>query len=274
MCAAMVLSSCDTYTGAGAYGGASLGSILGSAIGGISGGPRGSDVGTIVGMAGGAIVGAAVGSATEQAQQEKYRRYQEQREARYSRSYQQQNSSASQNYGDSGFDPTNSGDDRITIEPTTRSGDNDVYTTVEPRTVTPSQSVSVDQLSGVASGYSVNYNSQIEVRNASFVDANGDGVIHAGEVCKVTFEIMNRSDVALYDVQPTVIETTGNKHIHVSPGLYVESIAPHKGIRYTATVAADSRLKDGEIVLKATVAQGNNEITSQVKVFNVTTRRK
>lgn len=271
----MVLSGCDTATGVGAYGGASLGSILGSAIGGISGGPRGSDVGTIVGMAGGAIVGAAVGNASEQAQQEKYRRYQEERDARYSRNYQQR-SDVSQNYDESGFDPTNSGDDRITFEPSQggASTDNGVYTTVKPHTVTPSQSATVDQLAGIAPGYSFKYNSQIEVRNASFVDANGDGVICAGEVCKVTFEIMNRSDVALFDVQPTVIETTGNKHIHVSPGLYVESIAPHKGIRYTATVAADNSLKDGGIVLKVTVAQGNNEITSQVKEFNIATRRK
>ena len=39
--AAVVLSSCDTYTGSGAVTGGSLGSILGSAIGGIAGGaPR------------------------------------------------------------------------------------------------------------------------------------------------------------------------------------------------------------------------------------------
>ena len=50
--AVMLVSSCDTYTGAGAYAGSTLGSILGSAIGGISGGARGSDIGSIVGMAG------------------------------------------------------------------------------------------------------------------------------------------------------------------------------------------------------------------------------
>ena len=60
---ALLLSSCGTYTGSGAYVGGSFGSILGSAIGGIAGGPRGSDIGTIIGMAGGAAVGAAIGSA-------------------------------------------------------------------------------------------------------------------------------------------------------------------------------------------------------------------
>ena len=63
--AALVVSSCTSYTGAGAYMGTSLGSILGSAIGGIAGGPRGSDIGTIVGMAGGAVVGSAIGAAVD-----------------------------------------------------------------------------------------------------------------------------------------------------------------------------------------------------------------
>ena len=64
----VLLSSCDTYTGSGAYAGGSIGSILGSAIGGLSGGPRGSDMGTIIGMAGGAVVGAVIGSQADQAQ--------------------------------------------------------------------------------------------------------------------------------------------------------------------------------------------------------------
>ena len=49
-CSSLLLSSCDTYTGSGAYAGATFGSILGSAIGGLSGGPRGSDMGTIIGI--------------------------------------------------------------------------------------------------------------------------------------------------------------------------------------------------------------------------------
>ena len=63
---ALLLSSCGTYTGSGAYVGGSFGSILGSAIGGIAGGPRGSDIGTIIGMAGGAAVGAAIGNQADQ----------------------------------------------------------------------------------------------------------------------------------------------------------------------------------------------------------------
>ena len=70
--ALLLLSSCGTYTGMGAYTGGTFGSIIGSAIGGISGGRHGSDVGTLIGMAGGAMVGAAVGAAADKAQQRDY----------------------------------------------------------------------------------------------------------------------------------------------------------------------------------------------------------
>ena len=68
---ALLLSSCGTYTGSGAYVGSNVGAILGSAVGGITGGGRGADLGTIVGMAGGAVVGAAIGSAADQKVQER-----------------------------------------------------------------------------------------------------------------------------------------------------------------------------------------------------------
>ena len=79
LCSSLVMSSCDTYTGSGAYAGGSIGSILGSAIGGLSGGPRGSDMGTIIGMAGGAVVGAVIGSQADQAHADREAAYQQDR---------------------------------------------------------------------------------------------------------------------------------------------------------------------------------------------------
>lgn len=113
----MLLSSCSTYTGQGAYTGATLGSILGSAIGGISGGWHGSHVGEIVGMAGGAAVGAAIGSAADRKEAERYeayRRQRDQRDANRSSRY-----TDDENYSgadDSGFDANNRGDDRIEFD--------------------------------------------------------------------------------------------------------------------------------------------------------------
>ena len=232
---AMLLSSCST-TESGASNGAFFGSIIGSAIGGISGGHRGSDIGTLVGMAGGAVVGAAIGQASEKAEQRKYDEYMRRRT-------------------DSGFDPNNGGDDRIVME-----------------TEVPSNTVSLDELKNM-SGFNVNINESILLRHENFTDANGDGAISAGEECKVSFEIMNNSDSEIFNVTPTVIETTGNKHIHISPTVRVESIKPHMGVRYTATILADKRLKDGNAVIRVTVTQGQNDITSMAREFNITCKR-
>lgn len=266
---AIMLSSCSTAD-SGASNGAFFGSILGSAIGGISGGHRGSDIGTIVGMAGGAIAGAAIGSANEKKEQKKYEEYLRQRNERYSREYQKREISRMND--ESGFDPNNGGDDRIEMEPespataSVRNSSDEPYTTVEAKTVT------LDQLKAMTN-YNVNINERIQLRNVSFVDADGNGEIQPEEECKVSFEIMNNSDVEIFDVVPTVIEVSGNKHIHISPGIRVESIKPHQGVRYSATVKADKRLKDGNAVVRVAVAQGQNDITSQVKEFNITTRR-
>lgn len=228
----LLLSSCGTYTGQGAYIGGSFGSVLGSAIGGISGGWRGEHVGSIVGMAGGAVVGAAIGSAADQKAQERAAQYERQRnnDQQWDRQYDYQ-----QNDGY---------DDRIDFD------------APGPREK------------------SYHSNDAVVVRNARIVDADHDGVLRAGEECKVMFEIMNRSDKVLFDVQPTVYDVTGNKNIRISPDLHVESIAPKSGVRYTATILADKKLKDGQVVIRMAVKQGNREIASQVKELVVQTRRR
>ncbi len=123
-------------------------------------------------------------------------------------------------------------------------------------------------------GYRLHLNPAIEIRNARVIDANEDGVLTRGEACSVVFEIMNNSSQTLYNIQPTVVDVTGNKHVHISPNLRVESILPGRGVRYTATVLADGRLKDGEVSIRIAVAQNNREITSQIKEFTVPTRKK
>lgn len=249
VCGLMLLSSCSSYTATGAYTGAQFGTILGSAIGGISGGWRGSDIGSIVGMAGGAAVGAAIGSAVENAQKEKIEKYHKQIEQR-EYGYQQQGD-------DSGFDATNSGDDRINIDMEGPKGD---------RTFNPATN-SGDGDNTARSG-------RVEIRRAIFTDTDRDGILRAGEECKVSFEIMNRTRHTLYDVQPMVYDVSGNKHIHISPNLHVESIAPNSGVRYTATILADRKLKDGTAKIRVGATVGNKELSAQEKEFTIVTRRK
>lgn len=273
--AALVLSSCGSYTGTGAYTGASFGSILGSAIGGISDGPRGSDIGTIIGMVGGAVAGAAIGNAADNQRQQDLdqyrrdkaeraaRRQQQQQQQQYQQAPQQQNFSL-EGQQDSGFDSSNSGDDRIyDFNSSDYTGS---YSAQQPQTTLPGSS-SVEQIAS-----HLNYSPALEVVNARFVDDNQDNKISRGEMCKVIFEVMNRSQEVLYDVEPTVLEMTGNKHIYISPSMHVEKIEPGKGIRYTALVKADNRLKDGNVKIVVSVLQGGKTI-SKVSEFNIPTSR-
>lgn len=281
MSALLLLGSCDTYTGTGAYMGSTLGSIFGSAIGGIAGGPHSSDVGTIVGMVGGAVAGAAIGQATDQKQQAQreadiadMRARRAERQARRQGSYGNDNTYGhGNNYGydnqgdansGSGFDANNGGDDRIyDFKGSDYSGN---YSAKQPDVNMPMQS-SVDNLAE-----NLKYTPDIEIKNARFVDDNQDGKIERGELSKVIFEVYNRGTHTLYDVVPTVVEATGNRHIMISPNMHVESIQPGKGIRYTALVKADNRLKDGNAQFCVSVVQGNKKI-SKVCEFDIPTAR-
>lgn len=233
--ATLLLSSCSSNTGAGAYTGAQFGSILGSAIGGISGGPRGSDVGTIIGMAGGAMIGGAIGNAADQkARGEMDNDYP----------------------SNSGFDSTNSGDDRIDFDGSDATTGNYEY----------------KQPSSPADNVYTHSAPTVEIRNARFIDADDNDTISRGEMCKVVFEIYNNGLQPIYNVVPTVAEMTGNKHIYISQPVCVEKIEAYKGVRYTAMVKADNRLKDGTIKLCCSILQ-NGEAISKVTEFNVETRK-
>ena len=67
---------------------------------------------------------------------------------------------------------------------------------------------------------------------------------------------------------------TGNKHVHVSQNVMVESIMPGKGIRYTASIKADNRLRDGEAVIRIGIVQANKEIASQTREFTIKTSKR
>ena len=265
----LILSGCDTYAGSNAYLGSNIGAILGSAIGGINDGPRGSDVGTIIGMAGGAVVGAIIGNSADQRAHDEMVEHREAVKQR--RMEQQQNEMPESNYSSndtdnytSGFDATNSGDDRIYDFSSSDYTGN--YSAQTPKEQMP-QNSSVEDMA-----QSFTYTPSIEIRNARFVDDNEDGKIQRYEICKIIFEVINRGNQPLTDVVPTVIETNGNRHIFISPSMHIESIAPGKGIRYTAVIKADNRLKEGNARFCVSVIQGGKAI-SKVSEFNIPTIR-
>lgn len=260
LCSSLVMGSCDTYTGSGAYAGGSIGSILGSAIGGLSGGPRGSDMGTIIGMAGGAVVGAVIGSQADQAQADREAAYQQDRVERRSGS---DYSNAPVTDNPEIFDFNNGGDDRLyDFKGKDYTGD---YSAQQPTTSMPT--ATVEEL-----GARFSYSPTLEIVNARFVDDNEDNCLNRNETCKVIFEIVNRGHEPVYDVVPTVVETTGNKHIFISPSIHVEKISPGSGVRYTAMVKADRKLKDGMARFCVSVIHEGKSI-SKVNEFNIPTKR-
>lgn len=280
MGAALLVSSCTTGAGAGAYAGSSLGSVLGSAIGGIVGGPHGSDVGTIFGMAGGAVVGGALGDAAEKAQRRSAQQYDDDTYASgNSRSY--SNGGNSGNYIGDDFDPSqmvdnsNSGDDRIDFGAPSSSGANATMGNVPmanaPMSNAPSsQSVDasrVEQIYGNAKS-----DGKLTIRNVRFADSNGDGMLSGDEIGRVSFEIYNETAAPIYNFDPSVVEAEANKRIYISPSVRVENIMPGQGLRYTATVKADRRIKDGEIRLLVS-AQKEGKPISYVTVVKVATQR-
>lgn len=261
MGAALLVSSCTTGAGAGAYAGSSLGSVLGSAIGGIVGGPHGSDVGTIFGMAGGAVVGGALGDAAEKAQRRSAQQYDDDTYA----------SGNSANYIGDDFDPSqmvdnsNSGDDRIDFGAPSSSGAN------APMSNAPSsQSVDASRVEQIYGN--VKSDGKLTIRNVLFADSNGDGMLSGEEIGRVSFEIYNETAAPIYNFDPSVVEAEANKRIYISPSVRVENIMPGQGLRYTATVKADRRIKDGEIRLLVS-AQKEGKPISYVTVVKVATQR-
>ena len=102
--------------------------------------------------------------------------------------------------------------------------------------------------------------SQLKLRRIRFIDDNRSHVIDAGENSKIIFEIMNEDRKPVYNVVP-VVETVGKvKHIGISPSVMVEEILPGEGIRYTASIHAGNRLKDGEVTFRVAVADENGGI--------------
>lgn len=256
--ASLLISSCSNYEAAGAYTGGQFGNILGSAIGGIAGGWRGHEIGSLVGTVGGAAIGAAVGRSADERQE---RRTVERAQARRRAQQQQQAAVQSENYDQSGFDPQMRGDDRIDF-----SQGSDSQGTYSDSRGTYSDTRSA--FTGASSGEA------LVIRHAGIYEDEKNGVLTRGERCSVIFEIANTTSQPVYNVYPLVEEATGNRHIHISPNMRIESIGPHQAVRYTATLMADRSLRNGQIEVRVGVAQGNNVVTSQTQSFTIPTAKK
>lgn len=108
----------------------------------------------------------------------------------------------------------------------------------------------------------------LTVEQLIFVDANHNRTIDAGERCKITFEIHNNGTETLYNIAP-VLGVSDKKHILISPTAIVASLAPGKGVKYTAELIAAKNLKTGTADFSLGFAKDN--LVYKVRTFQLST---
>jgi len=119
---------------------------------------------------------------------------------------------------------------------------------------------------------SYNAVSGLQITNIRFIDDNRNQAIDAGESCKIIFEIVNAGDVAAYNIVPVVEETSGMKHLQISPSAQVAYMDKDDHIRYTALINAGKRLKSGEAVFRVYTSESNGAV-SDIHEFSIPTHK-
>ena len=119
---------------------------------------------------------------------------------------------------------------------------------------------------------SYNAVSGLQITNIRFIDDNRNQAIDAGESCKIIFEIVNAGDVAAYNIVPVVEETSGMKHLQISPAAQVAYMDKDDRIRYTAVINAGKRLKSGEAVFRVYTTESNGAV-SDIHEFSIPTHK-
>jgi hypothetical protein len=258
-----------------------FGGVIGSSIGGIGGGYRGSNVGTLVGMAVGAGTGAAIGAAAEAQErraEEAYIMGERESVREHYRSLGINKPDDNDDvYGSarradaSGYSSDPVYDDRISLTPSTNNptptvNANSAPTTINissaPTTTTPPAAVVEVSETGAK------VTTPIVISNARFINDQNTTHIAKGELVKISFEVKNATGDAITNVVPVVKETTGNKHLFISPSTLVERLAGHKAIRYTAYVSAEKSLKTGTAHFVISV-YSNDQLISNTIEFDI-----
>lgn len=119
---------------------------------------------------------------------------------------------------------------------------------------------------------SYNAVSGLQITNIRFIDDNRNQAIDAGESCKIIFEIVNAGDVAAYNIVPVVEETSGMKHLQISPAAQVAYMDKDDRIRYTAVINAGKHLKSGEAVFRVYTSESNGAV-SDIHEFSIPTHK-
>lgn len=108
----------------------------------------------------------------------------------------------------------------------------------------------------------------LKVRNVSFIDANGNRCLDRGEEATLIMDVYNTGDKTLYNVTPHI--TCSNRRVRISAPATVESLSPHRGIRYKTVVSASGRLSAEPLTFTVSFGRGSQAV--RAKVFTIRTR--
>lgn len=112
----------------------------------------------------------------------------------------------------------------------------------------------------------------MDLRNLRFIDETRNQTLNRRETCELVFELMNVTNRPLHNVVPYIAETNGNPHIYLSPSTRIERINPGEGIRYTAMIKTDNRLKAGTARFRIAVSCDGQDFVT-LREFELTTAK-
>ena len=115
--------------------------------------------------------------------------------------------------------------------------------------------------------------SGLQIINLRFVDDNRNHVIDANESCKLVFDIVNEGDVSAYNITPIIEETSGIKHLAISPSAQISYLPQGDRVRYTATITGGKRLKSGEAMFRIYTTESNGAV-SEAHEFSLPTAKR
>lgn len=108
------------------------------------------------------------------------------------------------------------------------------------------------------------------IENLRFVEEMRDGKLNRNERGKLVLSIRNRGNRPLFQIAP-LITADDNKRILLSPPAIIAELEPGKGVRYTAAIYGDKRLKDGMATFSISVMSGNRRIV--LRQFSIPTSK-
>ena len=108
--------------------------------------------------------------------------------------------------------------------------------------------------------------SQLDISHIVFSDTNGDRMLKAGEQAEITFDIYNRGTTFVYNVAPIV--SCDYNRIKISPPAIIGEIPPGQGVRYHASVLAQSNARHRTVTFNIAFPDGSRHLIA-VKSFPI-----